>query len=68
MMNTLTTFRPSVMKDNIPAYEILYQQALKNDEQFHVLKDIRESINRLKKSVENKAPLSVERILLTFEG
>jgi hypothetical protein len=50
-------------KDNIPAYEVLYQQALKNDEEFHVLKDIREAINKLRKAVENKSHLSVEKIL-----
>jgi hypothetical protein len=62
-MNPTPGFHSSVIKDNIIASEILYQQALRNDEEFHVLKDIREAINKLKKSVENKAQLSVERIL-----
>jgi hypothetical protein len=62
-MNTTPGFHSSLTRDNIIASEVLYQQALRNGEEFHVLKDIREAINKLKKSVENKAQLSVERIL-----
>lgn len=53
----------TLYESNIPACEVLYQQALRNDEPFHVLKDIRQAINKLKKSVENKTELSVERII-----
>ncbi len=62
-MSTTPNFHPSATRDNIPAYEVLYQQALNNDEKFHVLKDIREAINKLKKSVEENQNLTVERII-----
>ncbi len=62
-MNTTPQSRNSASVDDIPAYETLYQQALKNDEEFHVLKDIREAINKLKKSVEENQNLTVERII-----
>lgn len=62
-MTTTPGFHSTAIKDNIQASEILYQQALNNDEQFHVLKDIREAINKLKKSVESKTELSVERVI-----
>lgn len=62
-MNTTPKSKNSASVDDIPAYETLYQQALKNDEEFHVLKDIREAINKLKKSVEENQNLTVERII-----
>lgn len=62
-MNTTPSYHPKATTEDIHAYEILYQQALKTDQQFHVLKDIRQAINKLKKNVESGKPLSVSRVL-----
>lgn len=62
-MITTPGFHSLETTDNILASEMLYQQALLNDEQFYVLKDIRQAIKKLKKSIESKTELSVERII-----
>jgi len=62
-MNTSSNLYSPVTEEKIMAAEVLYQQALCNDEKFHVLRDIREAINKLKMSIENKTSLSVDRIL-----